>query len=133
METNNNSNRLLRFKEKLDQQQEYFKTRLSIIVNFVQQHRCVDAQFQEILNVISYYKPSRRTLKELHGKRVLCSPEPTEAELLSVLQDHPDGMILKVTRAAAATINRIAVNNLFPDVDPCGHVKYDGTDKFQPI
>ena len=102
-------------------------------MNFVQQHRCVDAQFQEILNVISYYKPSRRTLKELHGKRVLCSPEPTEAELLSVLQDHPDGMILKVTRAAAATINRIAVNNLFPDVDPCGYVKYDGTDKFQPI
>ncbi|XP_067026465.1 ATP-dependent DNA helicase PIF1-like [Acropora muricata] len=105
----------------------------SVIMNFVKQHRRVDAQFQEILNVIRYYKPSRRTLKELHGKQVLCSPEPTEAELLSVLQDHPDGMILTVTRAAAATINRIAVNNLFPDVDPCGYVKYDGTDKLQPI
>ena len=72
-------------------------------------------------------------MKELHGQRVLCSSEPSEAELLSVLQDHPDGMMLTVTRAAATTINRIAVNNLFPDVDPCGYVKYDGTDKFQPI
>ena len=42
-------------------------------------------------------------------------------------------MILTVTRAAAATINRIAVNNLFPDVLPCGHIKYDGTDTLQPI
>ena len=105
----------------------------SVIVNFVQQHGCVDAQFQDILYVIRYYKPSRRTLKELHGQRVLCSSEPSEAEVLSVLQDHPDGMILTVTRAKATTINRIAVNNLFPDVDPCGYVKYDGTDKFQPI
>ena len=72
-------------------------------------------------------------MKELHGQRVLCSSEPSDAELLSVLQDHPDGMILTVTRAAAATINRIAVNNLFPDIDPCGYVKYDGADKFQPI
>ena len=104
----------------------------SIIVNFVQQHRCVDAEFQEILNVIRYYKPSRRTLKQLHGQRVLCSSDPSEAELLSVLQDHPDGMILTVTRAAAATINRVAVNNLFPDLVPCGYVKYDGTNNVQP-
>ena len=105
----------------------------SVIVNFVQQHRCVDAEFQEILNVIRYYKPSRRTLKQLHGQRVLCSSDPSEAELLSVLQDHPDGMILTVTRAAAATINRVAVNNLFPDLVPCGYVKYDGTNNVQPI
>ena len=105
----------------------------SVIVNFVQQHRCVDAEFQEILNVIRYYKPSRRTMKELHGQRVLCSSDPSEAVLLSVLQDHPDGMILTVTRAAAATINRVAVNNLFPDLVPCGYIKYDGTNNVQPI
>ena len=53
--------------------------------------------------------------------------------MLSVLQDHPDGMILTVTRAAAATINRVAVNNLFPDLVPCGYVKYDGTNNVQRI
>lgn len=85
----------------------------SIVDNFLHQHRCVDPEFQEILNVVRYYKPSRRTLKQLHGTRVLCSSSPSEAESPSFLQNHPDGMILTVTKAAAATINRIEGNNFF--------------------
>lgn len=42
-------------------------------------------------------------------------------------------MILTATKAAAATINRIAVHNLFPGVHPCGEIKYDGTDTLQPL
>ena len=34
----------------------------SVVVNFINQHRCVDQEFQDILNVIRCYKPSRRTL-----------------------------------------------------------------------
>ena len=105
----------------------------SVIVNFIHQHRCVDPVFQEILNVIRYYKPSRQTLRELHGTRVLCSSSPSEAELLSVLQDHPDGMILTVSKTATATVNRIAVNNLFLDMHPCGEVHFDNEDSLQPI
>ena len=105
----------------------------SVIVDFIHQHRCVDPAFQEILNVIRYYKPSRQTLKQLHGTRVLCSPSPSEAELLSVLRDHPDGMILTVSKTAAATINRIAINNLFLDMHPCGEVQFDNGDGLQPI
>ena len=105
----------------------------SVVVNFINQHRCVDQQFQDILNVVSYYKPSRRTLKSLHGNRILCSSNPSEEELLSVLQNHPDGMILTVTKAATATINRLAVQNLFPDSDPCGQVIFDNDDGCQPL
>ena len=94
----------------------------SVVVNFIHQHRCVDPA-----------QPSKRTLKELHGTRVLCSSSPSEAELLSALQDHPDGMILTVSKAAAATINRIPVNNLFPDMHPCGEVYFDNGDSLQPI
>ena len=42
-------------------------------------------------------------------------------------------MILTVSKAAAATINRIAVNNLFPDMHPCGEVYFDNGDSLQPI
>ena len=105
----------------------------SILVNFIDQHRCVDPEFQEILNVIRYYKPSRRTLKQPHGTRVLCFSTPSDVELLSVLQNHPDGMILTVRKAGTATINRIAVNNLFPNMQPCREVRFDNADTLQPI
>ena len=105
----------------------------SVVVNFIHQHRCIDAAFQEILNVIRYYKPSTCTLKELHDTRILCSSSPSEAELPSVLQNHPDGMILTVSKAAAATRNRIAVNNLFPDMQPCGELYFEIGDSLQPI
>lgn len=105
----------------------------SVVVNFINQHRCVDQEFQDILNVIRYYKPSRRTLKSLHGNRVLCSSTPLDEELLAILRNHPDGMILTVSKAATATINRIAVQNLFLDTDPCGQVVFDNDDGLQPL
>ena len=105
----------------------------SVVVNFINQHRFVDQEFQDILNVIPYYKPSRRTLKSLHGNRVLCSSTPSDEELLAILQNHPDGMILTVSKAATATINRIAVQNLFLDTNPCGQVVFDNDDGLQPL
>ena len=85
----------------------------SVVVNFINQHCRINPEFQEILDVIRCYKPSRRTLRQLHS-----TPIERQTELLSVLQNHPDGMILTVSKARAATINRIAINNLFPDVRP---------------
>ena len=48
---------------------------------------------------------------------------------MSNLWNHPDG-ILTVSTAA---INRIAVQNLFPDTDPCGQVVFDNDDGLQPL
>lgn len=53
----------------------------SVIVNFIEQHRCVHPPFQEILNVIRYYKPSRRTswktyslfIKPVRGLTTICA------------------------------------------------------------
>lgn len=73
-------------------------------------------------------------MKQLHSTRVLCSSSPLEAESLSVLQNHPDGMILTVTKAVAATISRITVNNhFFPDMQPCRDVRFDNADTLDPI
>ena len=47
------------------------------------------------------------------------------------LLNHPDGMILTVTKAAAA-INRIEVNTFFPDMLPCGEIRYDNADTLDP-
>lgn len=74
-----------------------------------------------------------RTLNELHGTQFLSSSTPSEVELLSVLETHPDRMILIASKAAAATINRIAVNNLFPDMYPCGEVCFENAETLQPI
>lgn len=70
---------------------------------------------------------------QLHGNRILCSPTPSEAELLSVMQEPPDGMILTISKNAAAVINRIAVNNFFSDMQPCGEVSFDNGESLQPI
>ena len=53
--------------------------------------------------------------------------------MLYVLQNHPDGTILTVSKAGAAKINRTAVNNLFPDMHPCGEIRFDNSDTLQPI
>ena len=66
---------------------------------------------------------------QLHGNRILCSP----TELLSVMQEPPDGMILTISKNAAAVINRIAVNNFFSDMQPCGEVSFDNGESLQPI
>ena len=42
-------------------------------------------------------------------------------------------MILTVTKAAAATINRIEVNNFFPDMLPCGEIRFDNADTLDPV
>lgn len=63
-----------------------------------------------------------------------------EFYVLAVLQrqnrrpflNHPDGMILTVTKAAAA-INRIEVNTFFfPDMLPCGQIRFDNADTLDP-
>ena len=105
----------------------------SVVVNFIQQHRCIDTEFQGILNVIRYYKTTRSTLKKLHSTRALCSSSSPEQELLSVLQIHPDGMILTVSKAATPTISKIGVNNLFCELDPCSQVSFDSKDGLQPV
>lgn len=101
-------------------------------INFIQQHRSVDPYFQEILNVLRYYKPSMRNLSTLYGTGVLSSSTPSKAELLRVLQTHPDGMILTVSRSAAAIINAIAVTNLFSDMHLFGEVHFDNGQTLQP-
>lgn len=42
-------------------------------------------------------------------------------------------MILTVSKNAAAVINRTPVNNLFPDMQPCGEVSFDNGERLQPI
>ena len=69
----------------------------------------------------------------LSGTISLADATPSDEELLAILRNDPDGMILTVSKAATATINRIAVQNLFLDTDPCGQVVFDNDDGLQPL
>lgn len=42
-------------------------------------------------------------------------------------------MILTLTRAATARVNRVAVNNLFEQGDFLGHIRYNDHDEFIPM
>lgn len=85
-----------------------------IVVDFLEQHRCKDPLFQEYLNYLRYFKPSRTFLRELFKDGTLCKDsEPTEEQLRKLLLEKSDCLVLTVSRKAAQRINDIAVQAIF--------------------
>ena len=77
----------------------------SIVINFVQQHRCVDQEFNELLHVLRYFKPSTHTIRKLEEGRVLCRYEPNDLDILNISKANPEALMVTVSRAATSRIN----------------------------
>ena len=91
----------------------------------------MDPVYQELLDVLRYFKPTPRTLRELE-RRVFCNDEPSDLQLLNVLTTHPDAMILTVSRAAANRVNKVAFVNLFEQSTESDSICYDDEHGIQP-
>ena len=105
----------------------------SVLVNFLQQHRCNDPEFQEFLNVIRYFKPSMRTLNRLQNGRVICDHDPSDRDIYNALVNMPYAAFLTVSRAAANRVNTVATVNLFQDQEPLGTIAYDNDNGPRPV
>ena len=95
------------------------------VYNFTEQHRCVDPRYKEFLNLGRYFRPTRSTLNRLQRKRVLSDTNPpSEHRLKTVLKEHPEKVILTVTRSSSL-VNRLPVGCLAETADLLGQILYD--------
>ena len=86
--------------------------------------------FQEYLNYLRYYKPSRSFLRELHNERTLCTKgEPNESQLRKLLLEHCESLVLTVSRKAAQKVNDIAVQTIFMGKTAFASVQMDNDDE----
>lgn len=100
-----------------------------IVVDFLEQHRCKDPLFQEYLNYLRYFKPSRTFLRELFKDGTLCKDsEPTEVQLRKLLLEKSDCLVLTVSRKAAQRINDIAVQAIFMGKTAFASVQMDNAE-----
>ncbi|XP_022809932.1 LOW QUALITY PROTEIN: conglutin beta 1-like [Stylophora pistillata] len=89
--------------------------------------------FRNSVVVLRYFKPSLNTIRQFEQGRVLLQKEPRDIDILNVLKEYPEALILTLTRAATARVNRVAVNNLFEQGDFLGHIRYNDHDEFIPL
>lgn len=88
------------------------------------QHRCEDAEFQEILNHVRHYKPYQHLLNILHKNRVIISGNtPTDLDIHRALVEHPESTVVTVTRNATNRVNKVAIDLLFQDEIPLAVVQ----------
>ena len=101
-----------------------------VVVDFLEQHRCRDPLFQDYLNYLRYFKPSRTFLRELFKDRTLCKEvEPNEVQLRKLLLDHSESLVLTVSRNAAQKMNDIAVQTFFMGKTAFASVQMDNAEK----
>ena len=78
------------------------------------------------LDTIRYYKPSKDLLDKLEeGKVLFPMQEIDDSNLQTVLMDHPEGIILTVSKKAATRVNKVALQTLFSDGEHLGQIPYD--------
>ena len=100
-----------------------------VVVDFLEQHRCRDLKFQEYLNYLRYYKPSKAFLRELFKDRTLCrGNEPSQEQLRSILLENSESLVLTVSRKAAQRVNDIAVHAIFMGKTAFASVQMDNTE-----
>lgn len=100
-----------------------------VVVDFLEQHRCRDPLFQQYLNYLRYFKPSRTFLRELFKGRPLCkNNEPSQVQLRKLLLENSQSLVLTVSRNRAQKINDIAVQTLFMGKTAFASVQIDNAD-----
>ena len=82
-----------------------------------QQFRCEDPKLQTFLNHIRSWKPKQELLDSIQ-KKVYCEGEPSDNDILSALQSHPDATVLTMTKKASARINNLVIEHAFQGNEP---------------
>lgn len=78
------------------------------------QHRIIDEEFSNIVDVIRFSKPSQRVLNDLCGDRVICCGNVIdETSLSSFYVANNDVTFLTLSKRGSSEINNIIMNHLF--------------------
>lgn len=94
--------------------------------NLTQQHRCIDKDYENILEHIRFWKPTLDMLKKLHNERLLHhSRNIDDNTLLAIIKEHPSSTFLTVSRNAVSRINSLILQHLFATGLYLGTVQMD--------
>ena len=97
-----------------------------VVVDFLEQHRCRDSKFQDYLNYLRYYKPSKVFLRELFHGRTLCKDNyPPDVEIRKVLLENSEALVLTGSRTASQRINQLSVDTIFAGKTAFASVQMD--------
>jgi hypothetical protein len=65
-------------------------------------------------------------LDEIHEGRILCANSvPTDGEIEQALSNHPNAMVITLSRKASNRINQLPIEFFFKDRQPLIHVQCD--------
>lgn len=104
-------------------------SKISITFTLTRQHRCIDEDYEKILEHIRYWKPTLNILNTLHNGRLLHnSSDINDDDLLAILQEHASSTFLTVSRKAVARINALILQHLFQRDLYVGTVQMDNDD-----
>ena len=89
------------------------------IIDFNTVYRCKDKVLQKKLSALRTSVPSKRLLKKIsdHQHRAWRTKEPTAWDIQQLFRQHRDTTIATCTKKGAATVNRLAVEVLFKNVN----------------
>lgn len=104
--------------------------RISVKHTLIDQFRCSDPQFYDILNQLRHFPPNVSILETLHaGGRLLCqSYDVTDEFLLETVRSYPTATFITVSKAASRRINNVVCNNMFPESHLLGTIPFDSQD-----
>lgn len=105
---------------------------LSISVNhrLVEQFRCSDPQFYEILNHIRNWKPTPSIIETLHASQRLLSESSQVSDdlILHTVKHYPSSTFVTVSKAASNRVNNFVCQNMFPESTQLGTIQFDNED-----
>ena len=82
-------------------------TNMCVRFTLYSQHRCTDQQYQEILNHLRYWRPTRSVLNRLNAAENVLVPSSVvnDAHIVHALREYPNATVITVSRAACNRVN----------------------------
>ena len=104
---------------------------ISLRHELVDQFRCSDPEYYEILNHIRHWKPTNSILSTLHsGGRLLSNDDNVSDELIyNTFCNFPLSTFVTVTKAACNRVNNIVCTHVFSASDMLGTIQLDNSEE----
>ena len=101
----------------------------------VDQFRCKDPGYYEILNHLRNCKPNSSILKTLHSSERLIneSSNVTDDIILQTVKQYPSATFVTVSKSASTRVNNVVCKNMFPVSTQLGTIQFDNTDQPSPV
>lgn len=108
---------------------------ISVKHDLVDQFRCSDPEFYDILNHLRHWKPTYQMLDTLHsnGRLLYNQCNISDAIILETTQRFPTATFVTISKAATNRVNNVICSNMFPDNNLLCMIQFDNLQEPGPL